>query len=426
MQPIITTSTFIYLITVVLCFVAGSILWIFSRNRMVDNRWLAGYYFISGYGLLVGFLLYSRLISFFPWYHTYRTGYIAGFLLMPISFLYIRSLIQQKKFRPIDFVHFLPAIIFIIDFIPFYLKPGEFKLQQLAVDATQLDTTWNEFSQGWLGLGPYYTLARIILSTFYWIWEVRIIAHSSKLGGGDRLVTENKEVMRWAKIFCGVQVLIFMPYYINLLFGDRGNFFFYAVTSIPISVSITIIALIMQPNILYGLKGILIRNAKDAPREYPAMPDLGETKTGATGLEARVETPGDSFTQKNDSEELYLSGQKLHDLGGKLEAYIVLHRSYLKKGCTSAELAKEMNIQPYLLSAVINQVFHTNFNDFLNRYRIKHAKSLIESGEAKLVTLEALAEQSGFNNRNSFTLAFKKHTGQTPSDFIKQAGIKKD
>ncbi|HEY5970304.1 MAG TPA: AraC family transcriptional regulator, partial [Chitinophagaceae bacterium] len=33
--------------------------------------------------------------------------------------------------------------------------------------------------------------------------------------------------------------------------------------------------------------------------------------------------------------------------------------------------------------------------------------------------LESIAEESGFNNRNTFTSAFKKATGLNPSEFIK-------
>src|SRR5262245_31202854 len=120
MQPLLNTSSFIFLITVILCFVAGSVLFVYSKNRAVNNRWLAGYYLVIGYGLLVAFLLYSRLITVYPWYYTYRTGYIPAFLLMPFSFFYTRSLIQQKGFRPADLLHFIPVTIFIIDFIPFY------------------------------------------------------------------------------------------------------------------------------------------------------------------------------------------------------------------------------------------------------------------------------------------------------------------
>jgi AraC-like DNA-binding protein len=44
----------------------------------------------------------------------------------------------------------------------------------------------------------------------------------------------------------------------------------------------------------------------------------------------------------------------------------------------------------------------------------------MQKGEWEKITLEALAYQSGFNNRNSFTLSFKKFTGQTPSEYIRQ------
>ncbi|HEY6977964.1 MAG TPA: AraC family transcriptional regulator [Chitinophagaceae bacterium] len=424
MQPVFSTSAFIFLITVILCFVAGAVLLVFSKSKAVNNRWLAAYYITIGYGFVVAFLLYSRLITRFPWYHTYRTGYIPGLLLMPFSFFYIRSLIQQKRFRPVDLVHFIPVTVFIIDFIPFYFRSAEYKIQQVAIDAQALDTTWNEFSQGWLGIGTIYTPLRVALTMLYWILQVRMIIHSGKVKGGHNLVAENKGVMLWAKIFCGSQILFFLPYYLNAMIGVQQNSFFVTVTSVAIGLTITLVALIMQPNILYGLKGVVIRDFKNDPGNYENVPSAQNTETVTDSpdeLKIRLLTKPTQTIADNVPEETYLSGQKLTDLSKQVTDHILLERSYLKKGCTSANLAAEMNMQPYILSAVINQVFKTNFNDFLNGYRVDHAKTLIQNGEAKLHTLEGLAEQCGFNNRNSFTIAFKKRTGQTPSDFIKQA-----
>jgi AraC-like DNA-binding protein len=47
---------------------------------------------------------------------------------------------------------------------------------------------------------------------------------------------------------------------------------------------------------------------------------------------------------------------------------------------------------------------------------------LIENGQAEQFTLEALAAKCGFSNRNTFTSAFKKFSGKTPSCFIKKIG----
>ena len=121
--------------------------------------------------------------------------------------------------------------------------------------------------------------------------------------------------------------------------------------------------------------------------------------------------------------EKYLPGQKLPNLAKKVSEHLLLNRSYLKKGCTCPEIAAEMRMQPYLLSAVINQVYNTNFNDFLNSYRVDFARELIQNGEAMKFTLEGLSQLCGFNNRNSFTTAFKKHFGITPSEFRKTSSI---
>jgi AraC-like DNA-binding protein len=41
------------------------------------------------------------------------------------------------------------------------------------------------------------------------------------------------------------------------------------------------------------------------------------------------------------------------------------------------------------------------------------------NGECKHKKLEAIAGESGFNNRNTFTSAFKRVTGMNPSDFLR-------
>lgn len=421
MQPVLNISTFIYIATIILSLVAGLVLLVHSRSSKVNNKWLAAYYISTAYGFLIVFLLYSKLIIRFPWYYTYRTGYIVGLLLMPLCYFYIRSLIEQKKFRPIDLIHFIPVTIFIIDFIPYYLRPAADKIQAVTADAQQLNTIWGQFSQGWLGIGKIYVPLRIILSTIYWILQVSMILHPKKLKAGDDLLAENRTVLIWAKIFCAWELMYFLPYYLNALFGNTHLWFFSEHTTVAIGIIMTILILILRPDILYGLKGIVIRpgkmeaiDAETIETVQPVVPsgfsDAGETVSAISpGQIAEV------------SEQVYLSDRKLAALGEQVAEYLANSRPYLKKGCTCAALAAELRIQPYVLSAVINQVFGTNFNDFLNGYRVTMAKTLIRNGEARRQTLEALSEQCGFNNRNSFTLAFKKHTGQTPSFFIKQA-----
>ncbi len=69
--------------------------------------------------------------------------------------------------------------------------------------------------------------------------------------------------------------------------------------------------------------------------------------------------------------------------------------------------------------------FHQVFADQLGRspgsalfrIRIEHAKQLLQESGDKI---EVIAEQSGYNNNNSFEIAFKRSTGMTPKQYRSQ------
>ena len=50
----------------------------------------------------------------------------------------------------------------------------------------------------------------------------------------------------------------------------------------------------------------------------------------------------------------------------------------------------------------------------LFRIRIDHAKRLLQESGDKI---EVIAELSGYNNNNSFEIAFKRSTGMTPKQY---------
>ena len=62
-----------------------------------------------------------------------------------------------------------------------------------------------------------------------------------------------------------------------------------------------------------------------------------------------------------------------------------------------------------------------SFKDYINQYRIEHYIHRVETDpDVSRITQEALAIQCGFNNRQTFTNAFKKHTSMTPSAYFKE------
>jgi AraC-like DNA-binding protein len=111
-----------------------------------------------------------------------------------------------------------------------------------------------------------------------------------------------------------------------------------------------------------------------------------------------------------------LDDQLGRELADKLDLEMEQRQLFLKNDLSLTELADIMGLSTRHLSQVINQHRHRNFYDYVNSYRAHHAANfLVSHGKTNLTRL---AFESGFNNRVSFSKAFRSHTGQTPTEFI--------
>jgi len=119
------------------------------------------------------------------------------------------------------------------------------------------------------------------------------------------------------------------------------------------------------------------------------------------------------------------SGLKEHDAGEyhlRLLKYMQDNKPYLDNELRLRVLAEALSIPEAHLSQVINEKEQLTFFDFVNKYRAEEAKSLMDSGKNK--SLKEVGYQAGFNNRTSFTNAFKKFKGMTPAQYLKSGEVK--
>jgi AraC-like DNA-binding protein len=115
-----------------------------------------------------------------------------------------------------------------------------------------------------------------------------------------------------------------------------------------------------------------------------------------------------------------LRGYEVKFLRVRLEELMSRQRPYLKPRYSINDMAGDMQIPSYLLSSFLNNVMKINFSDFLNRYRIEYCEDMMKDKTTWVMSLKEFAMKCGFNNRNTFTTAFKKFTGNTPSEYIKR------
>jgi AraC-like DNA-binding protein len=126
-----------------------------------------------------------------------------------------------------------------------------------------------------------------------------------------------------------------------------------------------------------------------------------------------LEKEEDPIVEKQElSEELLPYKEKVIALFDK-------DKLYLNCDLSLSELAQRLKTNTSILSQVINNGFGKNFNDFVNEYRVNSFKEKIQQSEYEHLTFLGIAFECGFNSKATFNRAFKKFTGLTPNDYVK-------
>jgi AraC-like DNA-binding protein len=114
-----------------------------------------------------------------------------------------------------------------------------------------------------------------------------------------------------------------------------------------------------------------------------------------------------------------LTPSQIEEYKEQLLALLRTEKLFLNPQVSLTDLSEKLSVPTKHLSQVINQMFNKSFFDFINTYRIQEVQQILkESMDDKLTVLEAMY-QAGFNSKSSFNTAFKKETGQTPTEFRK-------
>ncbi len=96
-------------------------------------------------------------------------------------------------------------------------------------------------------------------------------------------------------------------------------------------------------------------------------------------------------------------------------------QEFLDATINQVELSKKLNTNSSYLSKTINYYKGINFSQYLNDIRIEYAINRLKSDKKfRKFTIKAIANETGFNNAQSFSNAFMAKTGLKPSYFIKK------
>ena len=107
------------------------------------------------------------------------------------------------------------------------------------------------------------------------------------------------------------------------------------------------------------------------------------------------------------------------DLMERIRQLMETDQLYLKPDLQVANIADALGIHRNAVSACINSQQGCTFSQYINQYRVSHAKRLLR--EAPDTKISAVGLDSGFANERSFFRAFKMATGKTPREWMNES-----
>lgn len=90
---------------------------------------------------------------------------------------------------------------------------------------------------------------------------------------------------------------------------------------------------------------------------------------------------------------------------------------YRDPSLSLATLAGRLSVTTHQLSQSLNQHRGTTLTDYLAVWRVDEARRQLLDPSRDNVTIDAIAESSGFGSRSAFYTAFRRLTGVTPSEW---------
>jgi AraC-like DNA-binding protein len=320
--------------------------------------------------VLLGTLIFSGKAIYLI--HIFRIDSPIHYLMGPSVYLFTLSTLNPNfKFKRIYLLHLLPFLINFIEFLPFYLNTAEFKLSYYE----------NLIANGTVVMPIHYLLKTISLLGYFIAQLFLFNTYQIKKLQEKK---SNYYQISWFILFFGSQFFLITAGFIDHLSGLHlfGDPYKFSINMITFFLYCIMIGLLFFPSLLYG----------------------------NTVVEKEIKEKYCHSKLSNTIKDVILNDLNTYMKGE--------NKPFLNEKIAMAEVAKILNVSTQQISQVVNEKTNLNFNDFVNAFRIEEAKLMLLSNTYSKLTIDAIAQKSGFHSKSAFYAAFKKHTGNTPKEFI--------
>ncbi|MCC7231341.1 MAG: AraC family transcriptional regulator [Bacteroidia bacterium] len=404
----------IYIFGIALSFFLA-ILLLFKKNKSAADKILSAWMIV----IVLHLSLFYGFISGSVYSHPWLLGIQFPFPLLhgPLLYLYARALTGKSGWiHGAHFLHFIPALLCYVYLIPFFLLSGDEKIRVFMSKGSGYELFLSVLSPAIMVSGIAYVFLTIVLLRRHKRNIVNEFSDIEKINLDWIKYLVFGIAVIWVFVIIGNDYFIFgaaVGFVIFMgFFGIRQTSVFsmyYPQPRGPASQDTVYpsIETSATANILSRGNGKTVVHEKHLTEENPSLsdgysePDSGKTKYLKSVL------------NEDEIQRIH------HDLSRLMET----EKLYKNPGLTLGETAKHLDIHPNYLSQVINSVTKKNFYDYINFQRVEEFNRLIRDEKNQKFTLLSLAFECGFNSKTAFNRNFKKATGLSPTEFLKQMNL---
>lgn len=362
-----------------------SLFWglVFLSYPLKENR--ARFYL--GIFMLVTSILYFTHATFFEsdyslYMHIDGLYLLTGLSVYPLYYIYIRQLTIDISNKKAYLWHFLPALLLslVLEILSFYATPY---IKQLYLKDVLINHQW---PSGEPTIEKYmafvFYLSRLVFgiqSIIYLILGLILIRKYNKRIANFYSNLIGKK-LAWLEL---LTITLIIAAFSSFLLNVLGRNFFVKTHSVIIP-SATFSSILF----IIGL--------------------LGNKQN-----QSIVELVKDEQVNGKNFDKQYSSLR----LKEKLLILMDNEKPYLNPNFRITDLTLELSSNRTYLSNLINKEFKMSFSDFVNNYRIQHAKSLMNEDVEFNFSLNYFSENSGFGSVSTFIRAFKQFEGVTAGSY---------
>ncbi|TAH26831.1 MAG: helix-turn-helix domain-containing protein [Cytophagales bacterium] len=112
------------------------------------------------------------------------------------------------------------------------------------------------------------------------------------------------------------------------------------------------------------------------------------------------------------------SNEELIEILQEIKTKIESQKCYIIQGLNLGKLSSIVNQPTHTISECINRIEKSNFNDFINKYRVEYAKEMLLDKKYDYLSVEGIGKEVGFSTKATFYASFKKFTNTSPKKYV--------